>query len=535
MRRTSSALRENALPLASLALLTSGAMLWLALRRRNADSAASREQKRSKRKAAAVSVASNPASRVERLARPAARARASGEHPDAASASSRIAEARANSDWSFQSVCLEAEALRIDGHAKPSFWSDPKFPPSDASLFKDPANPPADWLRDGERGGVIHDASVAWKGPESFCPAKRPLGKRKDGTPTWLYSDEDKDGVASCTDMNGCEVCQGSLGDCYLICALATAVGDLSLADDLIDEEFEDVGIYGVSLWVQGRWEMVWVDRNFPCYRPSRSSHSGRWRPIFASCEDPKEIWPLVVEKAYAKLHGSYEQLSGGRIVNALCALTGGQGIGLALQSPRCNADIVWTLLSEGKFGQGGARFLGAGSRSDLDTAHARGIVTSHAYSVLDARQVEEGVRLVKLRNPWNRGEWEGEYCDGSPVWHTDAGRRAARCVGYTAKDDGEFWMPLDDFVSLFCTLEYCDVTTDGREVRLAGLRKALEASAADRPAANGEMSDIRSIDDLLEDIQGPSKKGKNKENKVSKDKEKENKVNKGRGKKVRK
>ena len=106
------------------------------------------------------------------------------------------------------------------------------------------------------------------------------------------------DGVASGFDMESWEVCQGSLGNCYLLCALAAAVRDFALSDELIDEEFEDVGIFGVSFWVFDRWQMAWVDANFPCYWPSRGSHSGRWRLIFASCEDPKEVWSMVVEKA---------------------------------------------------------------------------------------------------------------------------------------------------------------------------------------------------------------------------------------------
>lgn len=63
---------------------------------------------------------------------------------------------------------------------------------------------------------------------------------------------------------------------------------------------------------------MVWVDELFPCFRPKRSSHAGRWRLIFASCSDQKEIWPIVVEKAFAKLFGSYEALSGTEVIQKI-------------------------------------------------------------------------------------------------------------------------------------------------------------------------------------------------------------------------
>jgi len=425
----------------------------------------------------------------------------------------RIQAARDNSALPWESLQREAESLRSSGGQ----WRDPQFPPTDESLFEDPSNPPLDWLRDGERGSVIQDATLQWKGPESFCVTKRPLGKRFDGTPTWLYSDADSDGVASCLDVDAGEICQGSLGDCYFLCALAACVRDMAIADDLIDEEFEDVGIYGVSFWVEGHWEMVWVDRNFPCYRPARAAHAGRWRLVFASCADPKEIWPLVVEKAYAKLHGNYEALTGGRIIEALCALTGGQGGALNLQAPLCSKERVITVLRRtAELSAAGTRFVGAGSLQHLDEAQAMGIVSAHAYTVLGMYEDKQhGLTLVKLRNPWNHGEWRGEWGDGSPSWRTTVGRDAAKATGYTSSDDGEFWMLIDDFLLRFQTLDICDVSPECREERLAALRAELHAHhSAGTAGGKAAPEDCRDIDELLAEIEGKGashKQGKKK------------------------
>ena len=84
-------------------------------------------------------------------------------------------------------------------------------------------------------------------------------------------------------------------------------------------------GFYGVSLWLDGRWRMVWVDAFFPCYAPKAEAGRRRqaWRLIFAATADHKQIWPMVVEKAIAKVRGSYEGIGGGRISEALAMLTG--------------------------------------------------------------------------------------------------------------------------------------------------------------------------------------------------------------------
>lgn len=56
-------------------------------------------------------------------------------------------------------------------------------------------------------------------------------------------------------------------------------------------------------------------------------------------------------------------------------------------------------------------------------------------------------VRLVKLRNPWGSGEWNGDWSDASPLWTEEL--RAQ--VGFDgARDDGIFWMNFEDFKEIF-------------------------------------------------------------------------------------
>lgn len=75
-----------------------------------------------------------------------------------------------------------------------------------------------------------------------------------------------------------------------------------------------------------------------------------------------------------------------------------------------------------------------------------KGIVPGHAYTLLSATEVfvnGRAVRLVKLRNPWGSGEWNGDWCDRSRLW-TD---RLRKMVGFDGqRDDGIFWMNFRDF-----------------------------------------------------------------------------------------
>jgi len=54
--------------------------------------------------------------------------------------------------------------------------------------------------------------------------------------------------------------------------------------------------------------------------------------------------------------------------------------------------------------------------------------------------------RVIKLRNPWGKFEWKGDFSDDSPLWT----ERWKRIVGYRKADDGMFCMKLEDFVERF-------------------------------------------------------------------------------------
>lgn len=49
------------------------------------------------------------------------------------------------------------------------------------------------------------------------------------------------------------------------------------------------------------------------------------------------------------------------------------------------------------------------------------GLVGSHAYSIINLYEIVHPIKgevtLLKLRNPWGRKEWQGDWSEDSNLW----------------------------------------------------------------------------------------------------------------------
>ena len=91
-----------------------------------------------------------------------------------------------------------------------------------------------------------------------------------------------------------------------------------------ITESTNEAGCYAVSLFINGEQRTVVVDDYFPY-----DNHRGTWAFSRPSDEedgrgkDVKEIWVLILEKAWAKVFGSYQRIEAGTAGEAFYPLTG--------------------------------------------------------------------------------------------------------------------------------------------------------------------------------------------------------------------
>lgn len=98
---------------------------------------------------------------------------------------------------------------------------------------------------------------------------------------------------------------------------------------------------------------------------------------------DGKEMWPCILEKAYAKFYGNYSYIEAGKIQMALSDMLNGFPDQILLKPHQDNPSIFIEIL-KGLVKVGA--YMGAGSPENAlgDSAISKeGIVQGHAYAVL--------------------------------------------------------------------------------------------------------------------------------------------------------
>eukprot|EP00064_Thunnus_orientalis_P006358 superscaffoldBa00000658_g6375 len=198
---------------------------------------------------------------------------------------------------------------------------------------------------------------------------------------------------------------QGKLGNCWFL----ASIGALTFQNDILknvvplEQTFNEdyCGLFHFRFWRFGKWVDVVIDDKLPTL-------DGRL--IFVHSKDQNEFWPALLEKAYAKVCGSYTDMNAGTPEEAMMDFTGGVHMCIKLSEPPQN---LWELMCR----SGNCALQGCGTPQGETSPN--GLVQGHAYTVTGVKQMmSQGkpVKLVRLWNPWGKGEWMGDWSDRMPL-----------------------------------------------------------------------------------------------------------------------
>ena len=225
---------------------------------------------------------------------------------------------------------------------------------------------------------------------------------------------------------------------------------------------FNPDGYYELLLFINGQPQIVIVDDYLPVKK-------GTNELIFAHSKPEKnEIWISLLEKAWAKVNGGYANIIGGTPMEALDFLTGFSSLSYDTEN-KDNDDLNEYKIEIVKQLQDcdiENSIISCTTSTNVDVSGV-GLNSGYTYNLLAIYQVQDkegkNVYLFKLRNPWSKGEWNGDWSDKSSSWDD----KLKTQVGFINKEDGIFFMSDNDFFKFFKHVEICYLLYDAKMNKL--------------------------------------------------------------------
>ena len=276
-------------------------------------------------------------------------------------------------------------------------WDDPTFPHDGRSLYFDPLNPPK---------GTVEEHEMRW------CSIS--LGEIAKCDNPLILKDDQKSALIE----------QGALGNNYFVNALRLIASNISYLKRLIvSTRKSNKGIYTFKFCKAGKWRYVHIDDKIPC------RYSGI--PNFCRNLNPNETFAMLIEKAYAKLHGCYESIAFGLVDKALMDMCYGASV-RTLRSEKFEYETAKDdIFEEIELGMNENRLIGCMRKVpdpySEDMADRKGVAMAHMYQIIDARIVvnppteeldELESKMICVRNLTEAsGRWNGRWSYGDFAW----------------------------------------------------------------------------------------------------------------------
>lgn len=235
-------------------------------------------------------------------------------------------------------------------------------------------------------------------------------------------------------------IIQGNLENDYMLCALAALAERPALIRRLFDSDRPNSeGLYSVWLNISGMWQQVVIDDFFPI-----DIHGNACEFAFTRTKED-EVWPLVLEKAYAKAYGSYDLISAGDVMHTLRDLTGAPYE--ILENIGADSEELWKQLTNACEKD----FIVVAYRTDVGgSIDNRLIQPGQSHTVVDCVEVNDSygrpTRLVLIRNVWSDWKWAGDWSDKSQLWTPELKQRLADWN----PEESLCWLSLQDFVQFY-------------------------------------------------------------------------------------
>ena len=249
------------------------------------------------------------------------------------------------------------------------------------------------------------------------------------------------------------DIIQGILGDCYFLSAiLALSYNPKRIKNLFPKNKINEKGVYECNVYIHGEKIPICIDDYIPTIEKNDKDEIA-----FAGLNNKtKNIWPILLEKVWAKCNNTYEDIIKGNSSEAFQFLT---------PAP-CDTyyniyenNNLYNIIEESLK----KKYIIVSDITDTEDTNLEylsqmGLVTNHSYMIIDTIILKNPngteVKLLKIRNPWGTNEWLGDWSDESRKWNDDFKKK----VDLENKEDGVFWMAYEDFIQFYTCIHICQI-----------------------------------------------------------------------------
>ena len=134
-------------------------------------------------------------------------------------------------------------------------------------------------------------------------------------------------------------------------------------------------GLFGIITYINGIKEQTLVDNYFPCKTQ---------KPIFSRANG-KELWVMIIEKVWAKIHQSFERIITGQSYEVFRDLLGAPSFYV-----KTNEDDILDILKRAFSKEYIMTATSSPTKQDTDNLMLKSILNLHSYSLLKYEKVTD-------------------------------------------------------------------------------------------------------------------------------------------------
>ena len=307
-------------------------------------------------------------------------------------------------------------------------WIDDIFPPNENSLLG--KNIEGEYIDPNEgKYKMIHSSDIEWKRISDIIP--HPV----------IYEDS----------ISTSNIRYGRLSYQYFYSVLTSLTKFPSLFNKIIiNKEYNPNGIYEIILFIDGEFQKVYIDDYFPCLKNSNI--------LYFIKPSNFEIWPLLIEKAWAKVNGGYQNIINSWPIDFFRALTG-SACDVLIHEDLSNDELFHELNFADK--NNGLCISLTKNRNDVTI---KGLINHHMYILVETEKIEieknNILFLCKFSDPTGETEWGGDWGEKSKLWNEEIKKKINSNKLELKK--GEFWISIEDVKKYFLRSDICHMIFDG-------------------------------------------------------------------------